>query len=121
MTLVGSHLETSQHLIRQADEELERGDALQASEKAWGAAVHAVKSVSERRGWEHDSHRLLFTVTRRIAEESQDPDIRELFGVASSLHTNFYEGWMDEETVVGNVDSVKRLLRKLDTLEGDTT
>ena len=114
MTLVGSHAETSQHLIRQADEELERGDFLQASEKAWGAAVHAVKSVSERRGWEHDSHRLLFTVARRIAEEVGDPDIRRLFGVASSLHTNFYEGWMDQETVAGNVGDIKLLLSKLE-------
>ena len=49
MTLIQSHAGTSQHLIRQVDEELERGDALQASEKAWGAAVHAVKSIAERR------------------------------------------------------------------------
>ena len=96
---------------------MERGDRLQASEKAWGAAVRAVKSIAEQRGWDHDSHRHLFTATRRIAEENQDIGIRELFGVASSLHVNFYEGWMDAETVVGNVESVKRLLSKLDSLE----
>ena len=49
--------------MQQADEELGRGDYLQASEKAWGAAVRAVKSVAERRGWEHDSHRHMFVIT----------------------------------------------------------
>ena len=96
---------------------MERGDRLQASEKAWGAAVRAVKSIAEQRGWDHDSHPHLFTAARRIAEENQNTKIRELFGVASSLHVNFYEGWMDAETVVGNVESVKRLLSTLDSLE----
>ncbi len=117
MTLAESHSEVSRPFMQQADEELDRGDYLQASEKAWGAAVRAVNSVAGQRGWEHDSHRQLFSAARRIAEENQDPEVRVLFGVASSLHVNFYEGWMDEATVVGNIDSVKQLLNKLEMLE----
>ena len=116
MTLTDEHKAVSRRFIRQADEELERGDQLQASEKAWGAAVRAVKSIAQQRGWEHNSHRHLFAAARRISEESDDIEIRELFGMASSLHVNFYEGWMDEASVAGNIDSVKRLLRKLDSL-----
>ncbi|MCE2457372.1 MAG: PaREP1 family protein [Dehalococcoidia bacterium] len=117
MTLTNEHRAVSPQFMQQADEELGRGDQLQASEKAWGAAVRAVKPIAEHRGWQHDSHRHLFIAARRIAEENHDNEIRELFGVASSLHVNFYEGWMDLQTVVGNIDSVKRLLGKLDSLE----
>ena len=117
MTLTDEHKEVSHRFIQQADEELERGDQLQASEKAWGAAVRAVKSIAERRGWEHDNHRHLFTAARRIAEETDDTDIRRLFGVANSLHINFYEGWMDLETVTAGIEDVKLLLHKLESVE----
>ena len=75
--------------------------------------MHALKAIAQGRGWRHDSHRGLFTISRRLSQETEDPEIRTLFGVASSLHTNFYEGWMDSETVAGNVGDVKRLLDKL--------
>ena len=114
MTLIQSHAETSRHLIRQAEEELERGDALQASEKAWEAAVHAVKSIAERRVWEHDSITHLFIGARWIAEETGDNHIDTLFNLAYSLHINSKEGWMDQETVAGNVGDVKLLLNKLE-------
>ncbi len=114
MTLIRSHPDTSRHLIWQADEELDRGDYLQASEKAWGAAVHAVKSVAERRGWEHNNITHLFIAARRIAEETGDNHIDTLFGLAYSLHINSKEGWMDDGTVVDNVADVKLLLGKLE-------
>ena len=114
MTLIQSHSETSRHLIRQADEELERGDFLQASEKAWEAAVHAVESIAERRGWEHNSITHLFIAARWIAEETGDNHIDTLFSLAYSLHINSKEGWMDDGTVVDNVADVKLLLDKLE-------
>ena len=117
MTLTDDHKAVSRRFMQQADEELERGDQLQACEKAWGAAVRAVKYIAIHRGWEHNSHRHLFAVTRRISEETGDREIRELFGLANSLHVNFYEGWMDDASVAENIDSVKRLLNKLDSLE----
>ena len=51
------------------------------------------------------------------ADETDDPDVRRLFGVANSLHVNFYEGWMDTETVTAGIEDVKLLLHKLETLE----
>ncbi len=118
MTSAHDHTEISRIFIQQAEEELERGDVLQASEKAWGAAARAVKSTAARRGWEHDSHRYLFTVVRRIAEQSNDPDIRRLFSAANGLHANFYEGHMDIETVIKRVEEVRLLIRKLEAAEG---
>ena len=116
MTTLESHADVSRRFIDQAAAEFSQGDFLQASEKAWGAAAHAVKAVAGDRGWQHDSHRDLFRCARRLSEETGQPEIRELFSVANSLHTNFYERWMDPETVEGNIESVRRLLDRLEAV-----
>ncbi|MCY4654101.1 MAG: PaREP1 family protein [Dehalococcoidia bacterium] len=116
MTTLESHADVSRRFIDQANAEFSRGDYLQASEKAWGAAAHSVKAVAEVRGWQHGVHRDLFRCAHLISEETGQPEIRELFSVANSLHTNFYERWMDPETVEGNIESVKRLLDKLEAV-----
>lgn len=99
---------------------LQEGDLAQASEKGWGAAAEMLKAVAERRGWRHDGHRQLFDAARRLADESGDERISELFHVANSLHTNFYEGWFSAETVRGNVESVRELMARLEPHLGAT-
>ena len=108
------HIETSRRFIEQAAIELEGGDLLQASEKTWGAAAHAVKSVAERRGWRHDSHRRLFIAVDRIVSETGQQEIRHLFQVSSDSHKNFYEGRMDSSEVEESIEEVKQLLAILD-------
>ena len=39
----------SLRLIRHAQDELDRGDRLQASEKAWGAVAHQLKAIANDR------------------------------------------------------------------------
>ncbi len=106
-------VETSERLFRQARDELRAGDSLQASEKGWGAAAHAVKAIAESRGWEHVSHGDLFKVARNIATEMEQPRIRALFRSAGSLRTNFYEGWLDDEDVAQGLEEVSELLALL--------
>ena len=118
MATVETHTETSHILMRQAEEELRNGDHLQASEKGWGASAHAVKAVAERRGWRHNSHALLIGIVRRLAVESGGQEVRRLFDVAASLHTNFYEHWMNEEDVGQRLEDVKELLELLEPLQG---
>ena len=40
------HIATSRRLLEQAEREYRAGDVLQASEKGWGAAAHAVKAIA---------------------------------------------------------------------------
>ena len=108
------HTDTSRRFIEQAEEEMRRGDGLQASEKAWGAAAHAVKSIAEREGWRHDKHSDLFRAVDSIVNRTGDTEIRNLFSVANSLHQNFYEGWFSDPFIASNIEDVKRLLDKLD-------
>ena len=107
------HLNTSYRFIEQAQEEFEKGDILQASEKAWGAAARAVKAAAEQRGWEHYSHRHLFESVAKIASETSDGEFRMLFSAANTLHQNFYEGSQNEEFVQDNIQHVLVLVNKL--------
>ena len=114
MATVEFHMETSRRFILQSDAELRAGDGMQASEKAWGAAAHAVKAVAESRGWWHRAHADLFRAVDNIVRLSGDPEIRLLFNNANALHKNFYEGWLSDERIARNIERVKRLLTKLD-------
>ena len=114
MTIIDFHLKTSRRFIGQAEVELREGHHMQASEKAWGAAAHAIKSVAELYRWPHDSHADLFRAVNRIVRLTGDPEILALFAVANALHQNFYEGWLDAEYIATSIEHVKRLLVKLD-------
>ena len=105
------------HLLQQAETELAAGDTRQASEKAWGAAAQAVKSISTDRRWPHDSHALLHQNVSRLVSESSDEQIEHLFAVATRLHVNFYENWLDEATVRRGLIAVQRFIDKLDALQ----
>ena len=112
-TIAMDHLNTSYRFIEQAQEEFDKGDILQASEKAWGAAARAVKAAAEQRGWEHRSHAHLFESVAKIASETSDGELRMLFSAANTLHQNFYEGSQNEEFVQDNIQHVLALVNKL--------
>ena len=106
----------SRTLLAQGIEELASGDTRQASEKGWGAAAQMLKSIAERRGWDHRGHRQIRVVASRLATENGDADIRRLYRVASDLHTNFYEDLDTSEDVAAGLDDVGRLLDNLEQL-----
>ena len=113
---VERHAAISLRFIAQSQAELAKGDMLQASEKAWVSAAHAMKAAAETRGWKHGTHRLLFDIAARIADETGDSDLLGLFKEASALHRNFYEGWETEYTVQKSIERVKRLVEKMEAL-----
>jgi hypothetical protein len=81
----------SRNYLRQAEEELGKGDALQGAEKVWGAAAAALKAVAQERGWNHRYHNHLRSVAFYLAVEWDRPDWNTAFAVFESVHTNFYE------------------------------
>ena len=119
MATVEFHQETSRRFITQAEDELRKGDLTQACEKASDAATHSVKSIAERRGWEHDSQAALFRAALNISRAAGDPEIRKLFDVTNSMHQNFYEGWLDAGYIADAMEDVKLLLAKLDAFARD--
>ena len=113
------YAELSLRLLRQAQDEFDKGDRLQASEKAWGAAAHAMKAAAERRGWRHNNHGLLFAVASQIAGDTDNPELRTLFSVASALHQNFYEDWQPDISVQEGIENVKRLVEQMEELRAE--
>ena len=113
---VEEHLRISRQFLRQAQEEFAQGDRLQASEKAWGAAAHAVKAVAQQRGWQHDGHRYLYEAIDKVYYETGDSEILVLFKAANSLHMNFYENWQTDNSVQDGIEHVEVLLKKLEPL-----
>jgi len=118
MTQHEDYATAGREFLAKAQEALAANDLAQASEKGWGAAAQMVKAVAQRRGWGHNGHALLFQVVRRLAEETGDVQINELFHFANSLHSNFYENWMHAEMVQSGLDNVGRLMEKLEQLLG---
>ena len=115
-----NHWEISRRFIIQADAELAAGDMLQASEKGWDAAAHAIKAVAQERGCRHDSHARLFGIADRLVAETGNSDIIELFRVASEVHKNFYEGNMSQEDIAEGLAKIRTLLDILDNLSSET-
>ena len=93
--LAPEHVQTAWEFLAAADREFEAGDALQGSEKMWGAASHALIAVAQDRGWPHGSHRDMLIAAERLAEERGDPIISFGFGIAEKFHANFYHGFME--------------------------
>ena len=115
-----NHWATSRRFIIQADAELAAGDLLQASEKGWGAAAHAMKAVAQERGWRHDNHARLFGIADRLVAETGDSGIRELFRAAGEVHKNFYEGKMSQEEISDSLAKIRTLLDILNNLSTET-
>lgn len=111
---VEKHKLISRDFFSKANDALVQDDLLQASEKLWGAEAHMVKAVAEVRGWQRGGHRDLFDLVNVLAEETGDPELRPLFHIANSLHSNFYEDWMTREWIE---DSLGRVGNFLDNIE----
>ena len=101
-------------LLEQAEEEVRREDLRQASEKGWGAASQLIKAAANEYGMDHDRHGRLYQVARRLATTHDDQDIRDWFGFAGELHSNFYEGFMNERDVVRHLSQVTQLVDRVE-------
>ena len=113
----------SQRYIEQAEEEFQKGDLGQASNKAWGAAALTLKSIAERRGWNHNRHGLLYDISGQMADELGRPDLRAMFRSANAMHQNYYEDWMASDEVRDGIENAKEYLRVLEGAqdwEGET-
>ena len=116
------HREISTQFLEHAEDELRKGDLLQASEKAWGAVSHYVNSVARERGWHLGSHRqLIKNATRLISDDPANANRkRRLLRSIASLHANFYEAFLDEDSVRGGIQDAKELIRTLEVPNTDT-
>lgn len=96
------HIETAKQFLADSDREFLDGDELQASEKLWDAASHAVMAIAEQRGLSYGSHREMKKVAQILADECDDPLIRAGFLAAEKFHANFHHGFMEDFQIQGD-------------------
>ena len=115
----------SQRFIIQAREEFERGDRIQAGEKAWGAVAQQLKLIGEQRGWRNNSHRQLESIGRQIRAEYPYLDSPELAVALSDAyhkgHENFYDNHFydnrrDFDEIEDTVEEVENILPVLESI-----
>lgn len=114
---IESHKTHSERLIEHAEEQLAKGDRLQASEKAWGAVAHQLKVVAAQRAWEYKLHSQAYGIIEKLSKELKSDRLLELFPVANNLHQNFYADTKPIEQIRGEIKQVKELLSLLEYAE----
>lgn len=111
--MVEGHSVHRDRLLEHAGEMLDKRDRLQASEKIWGAAAHAVKLVAKRRGWPCYGHSDLRDIARYLSDQKGYEDIHALFTAAEGYHSNFYEDTRGVPDIRKGLQDAKRLVALL--------
>ena len=86
---------------------------MQASEKLWGAATHAVMAAAVQRDWRCRSHRELKNAVRQLSIEFDDRTLPGGFGVAEKFHRNFYHDEMPDYEIEEDRPTVRDFVNAL--------
>lgn len=108
------HARISRRFMKHAWEQLDQGNRLQTSEKAWGATCHALKAIAVQREWRHDDRSLEFAIAGQLASEFDRADFNVSLNTANGLHSNFYANQQDEEAIRNVLAVVERFVDDLE-------
>ena len=106
----------SRGFVEHARDQLARGNRLQASEKVWGAAAHALKAIAIQRGWRHGHRSYIFAIASQLSAEYEQPNFIVRLGAADSMHGNFYENEHDEYAISITIAEVEQFVDDLDAV-----
>ena len=107
------HLRTAREFLTAADREFEAGDHLQASEKLWGAASHALIAVAQQRNLPHGSHRALKKAAQLLADETGDVALLGGFATAEKFRANFHYDFMEDFELDADRPTVNNFVERL--------
>ena len=110
---IESHAAHSERMLAHAEAMLDAGDRLQASEKIWGAAAHALKAIADRRSWPYAHHADGRVIAAHIGKQAGNREIAPLFKSIEGMHVNFYDDTYSLEAIRDGLDEAKRLLAML--------
>jgi HEPN domain-containing protein len=114
---VEGYSEMSRRFLEHAKIELDKGDRIQAAEKVWGAAAHALKAAGEQRGWTHDRHPNIFDIGEHLGREfGREDEFNRYLAQAEYMHRNFYQNGWSEGAIRTALFDVERLTQELETI-----
>ena len=112
---VEDRVQISRRLIQQARDELEAGDRLQATEKAWGALAQMMKAHGQQRGWFNlGGHRTVGHIARQLHAEYREIDVLLAYVAADNGHRNFYDNEMSPPEIAEIIVTVANVLPGLE-------
>ncbi len=109
MTSIEFYLKLCEKYLNEAEELLQKGDYLQASEKAWRVAAEIVKALAAKEGVDLRSHSELHRYVARLVEKTGDEELKRLWSTANELHRNFYENRLPPELIKGCGEILRNL------------
>jgi hypothetical protein len=118
-TVIEARLELAEKYLREVEDYVEKGDAVQASEKLYKAVEECVKALAQR--YTTPEHQvalkegrwtqLLGKAARRLSKMLREPKIEYTWAVASDVHVwGFHEAKYDVEDLKDDVEHAKWLL-----------
>ena len=111
------HAQISRRFLEQARMHLDEHDRLQAGEKIWGAAAHALKAIGEQRGWEHDGHVNVTDIAEHLGREfGLDEPFHHYLNSADAVRKNFYNYKRSESSIRLALTDVATLMDELDLI-----
>ena len=97
-----------------AELEFAAGRWVTGAEMAWGAAVHAIKSVvHQRQNLPTRSHEQVGLAVRQLDSEYPGLNLRDDFGQAETLHRHFYRGDLQNHQVRNSWNLAQRFIANL--------
>ena len=100
----------------EAQQELNQGDTMQASEKAYGAVSCAAKAYGERRGWNHYNHHRVGLILEQLREEWDAPELVVAHLAIRALHNNFFEYELSSTVVQDGIHAAQRMVARLEEI-----
>ena len=110
------HGQTARDFLFASDREFAAGDHLQASEKLWGAASHAVMAAAVQRDWACRTHQSLRNAVQQLSDEYGDEALLAGFYAAEKFHKNFYHDEMQQYELEMDRPVVHRFVDRVLTL-----
>ena len=111
------HAEHSAALLAHAQEMIDKGDRLQASEKIWGAVAHKVKGIARKRGWGWNDHDGVRHVVTFFRNRTRNHELGTLLRSANDIHVNFYNDELQDQDLADGLADAKRLIALLDNAD----
>ena len=108
------HADHSARLLAHAQEMIDKGDRLQASEKIWGAVAHKMKEIARRRRWGWRRHRGFESFAQYLRAQTDNPEITTLTRSLGRFHSNFYDDTLTDGELQDGLAEAKTLIRLLE-------
>ena len=114
------HAATGKRLLRQAQEDLDRGDCGEALEKTEDAAAHAIKSVAEKWGWPHQDRGRLRVAVEFIAHYLGQENLLDLYLFPRIVYFDCCEPELAEDTLQTYLNSTKTFVGEMEKIRAET-